>query len=193
MFLVYGEWFTLSQVHHETFATGICLSGYRFHVALPQTAVKVDVGCGRWKAKDCIGIDILKAEGVDIQADACHLPFKDGSVDFVYSRECIQHIKKSDVLALKEIFRVLKKHSQATIIVSSFIAWLTWCVGISSWNYRYFRVYLDQNFKKKLRKAGFSSVSISHVTFSHKTIVSKKLLRHVKLSYHDIVGVCQKY
>lgn len=157
-----------------------------------KSEIKIDIGCGACPAEDCIGIDISKAEGVDVQADACHLPLKDECVDFIYTRECIQHIKNSDVKALKEMFRVMKKHSRATIIVSSFIGWLTWRVGISSWNYRYFRVYLDQNLRKKLLNAGFSSVSISHVTFSHKTIESKKFLRDVKLSYHDIVGVCQK-
>lgn len=155
--------------------------------------VRLDVGCGagsKWPG--ALGVDIKKYGNVDVQADACHLPFKDECMNFVYSRECIQHIKDSDVKALKEMARVLKQHSKATIVVSSFIGWLIWRIGISGWSYSYFRPYTDQSLKKKLLKAGFSSVSTSHITYSNRTIVSRKFLRQVKLSFYDIVGVCKK-
>jgi SAM-dependent methyltransferase len=155
--------------------------------------ISLDIGCALGtKRNGCLGLDVLKHTNVDIQADACHLPLKNESVDYLYSRECIQHIKDSDFEALKEMVRVLKPHSEATIIVSSFIGWSIWRVGISSRTYRYLRLYTDQSFKKKLLKAGFSSVLIGHVTLGNKKITSRRFLRHIRLGYHDIIGECKK-
>jgi ubiquinone/menaquinone biosynthesis C-methylase UbiE len=153
----------------------------------------LDVGCARGtKRNGYLGVDILKSANVDIQADACHLPLKNESVDHLYCKECIQHIKNSDVKALKEMVRVLKPRSEATIIVASFIGWLLWRIGISGRSYHYFRLYTDQSLKKKLVEAGFSSVLIGHITFKYRKIVSRKFLRHIKLSYHNIMAVCKK-
>jgi len=43
--------------------------------------VILDIGCGHRKAPNSICVDIRRTRGVDIIADVCRLPFKDGSID----------------------------------------------------------------------------------------------------------------
>ena len=154
--------------------------------------IKVDIGCGAGKLEDCIGIDIYKTDDVDILASATNLIFKDNSVDYIYTRECIQHIRDSDVKALTEMCRVLKPEGIAEIIVSSFYGWFFWKIGISSRQYRVFRLYTDHLLRRKLNKIGFRNCVLTHVFIPKNYLTSKKLLRHVKLQYHDIKAICQK-
>jgi 2-polyprenyl-3-methyl-5-hydroxy-6-metoxy-1,4-benzoquinol methylase len=63
----------------------------------------LDVGCG-YDKQGTIGIDLffimqrvhnddpLKIIRLDVQADACHIPFKDKAFDVVHSAHCIEHI-----------------------------------------------------------------------------------------------------
>ncbi len=91
----------------------------------------VDLGCswGRWTIAAAragfrpVGVDVhidalaagnrvagqLRASAEFICADAEHLPFQPGSVDFVFSYSVLQHLEKKKVCEIfKEIFRVLK-------------------------------------------------------------------------------------
>ena len=53
----------------------------------------LDIGCGRNKRKDAIGIDIVKLEGVDIVCNLEEgLPFKDNTFDLVYASHILEHI-----------------------------------------------------------------------------------------------------
>ncbi|MEM2169639.1 MAG: class I SAM-dependent methyltransferase [Candidatus Bathyarchaeia archaeon] len=69
----------------------------------------LDVGCGNKKLTNSIGVDFRKTEAVDVIADVRKLPFRDRSIDRVYSRYVIEHFswrKVGEVLA--EWSRVLK-------------------------------------------------------------------------------------
>jgi len=89
--------------------------------------VVLDVGCGAgWYLKElekgnyAVGVDFcreylliakLLCKSADlVQADACNLPFRNFSVDFVLCSELIEHLLNPDE-ALKEIARVLRKGS----------------------------------------------------------------------------------
>ena len=154
--------------------------------------VRIDVGCGVCKAIGCIGLDIYKTDGVDIVSDAANLALKDSSVDYVYTRECIQHTVASDMKALSEIHRVLKSNGTAEIIVSSVYQWFYWKIGISSRHYRILRFYTDSLLRRKLNKVGFKNCVITHIYIPKNYLTSKKFLRHVKLQYYDIKAICRK-
>lgn len=83
--------------------------------------VVVELGCGRKKKQDRIGIDLADLPGVDIVADIeqglCFLP--DKSVDEIHSRSVLEHIENFEGL-MKEMVRVLKPDGTAHIYVPHF-------------------------------------------------------------------------
>ncbi|MCF7809538.1 class I SAM-dependent methyltransferase [bacterium] len=81
--------------------------------------MKIDIGSSFHKKKGYIGIDILISEGVDVKADATKLPFRDSSVDGIYSSHCIEHIK-DQLAVIHEMWRVCKNGSEIEILVPHF-------------------------------------------------------------------------
>ena len=67
--------------------------------------VSIDIGAGPLKKAD-LALDITPTVTTGIVADALHLPFRNGSIRFVYSAHCIEHVK-DPFLMLSEIRRVL--------------------------------------------------------------------------------------
>ena len=70
----------------------------------------VDLGCGRYKIKDSIGIDkypeVMPDICVDFEKDA--IPLEAESVDIVYCNQVMEHI--NDIFkVMNEIHRILKK------------------------------------------------------------------------------------
>lgn len=67
----------------------------------------LDIGCGRKKLPNSIGLDRVVLPGVDVVSDLSRrLPFGDGAFDVVYSDQVLEHV--SDMVALmNEIHRVL--------------------------------------------------------------------------------------
>lgn len=66
----------------------------------------LDIGCGEWKQKDTVGVDIEKGEN-DLIADAHFLPFRSHSFDNVFMIEVLEHLH-SPFIALMEVRRVIK-------------------------------------------------------------------------------------
>jgi predicted SAM-dependent methyltransferase len=96
---------------------------------LPDTgAIIIDLGCG-WnklipprKGDMVLGVDHVSNNVVDIRCDLNErLPFEDNSVDAVFSRHCIEHIRDKDRV-FWEIHRVLKPGCIAFIKVPHFRA-----------------------------------------------------------------------
>lgn len=83
--------------------------------------VLVDLGCGKPKKTDMIGIDRVDLPGVDIVADLEKglSFFPDNSVDEIHCRSVLEHIENFEEL-LSEILRVLKKDGRAHIFVPHF-------------------------------------------------------------------------
>ena len=61
-----------------------------------------------------MGLNIVP--GCDIVADACELPFKDESIDFMVSSHSMEHVKNV-WMTLREMLRVLKKGGYIAIIM----------------------------------------------------------------------------
>jgi len=86
-----------------------------------QRPIVLDLGCGSHRIPDRISIDRLDMPHVDIVADLEEgLPFfPENSVDTIYSRSLLEHIKNLDVL-MRDIWRVLKPQGRKHLYVPHF-------------------------------------------------------------------------
>jgi len=80
--------------------------------------MKLEIGSGNKPMKGYVHFDIREGIGADVVGDARKLPFKDGEANEIYTRFFLEHLPRKDAkLALKEMFRVLKKGGALEIIV----------------------------------------------------------------------------
>jgi len=86
-----------------------------------NSPIILELGCGKRKKKNRIGIDKLNLSEVDIVADLEQgLPFfPDDSVDEIHSRSFLEHIHNFELL-MKEIIRVLKVGGKCLVFVPHF-------------------------------------------------------------------------
>ena len=84
--------------------------------------IKIDLGCGRFKEEGFVGLDIEKYPGVDKVIDIRKgLPYKDSSVDEVYTNHFLEHLDIEDVVnVIKEIHRVCKPGARVLIRIPHF-------------------------------------------------------------------------
>ena len=81
----------------------------------------LDLGCGRNKIKDSIGVDIINYKGVDIVMDLNKFPynFRDKTFDLIYCYDTIEHLE--DITSImKELYRILKDNGNIKIRVPHF-------------------------------------------------------------------------
>ncbi|MDI6902797.1 MAG: class I SAM-dependent methyltransferase [Methanocellales archaeon] len=83
----------------------------------------IDVGCGSGDLlkEGWIGLDVdreplAKIQNTCVQGDICHLPFVEGAFDKVVASYCLEHVEE-DMLAIQEIYRILRKDGIALIEV----------------------------------------------------------------------------
>lgn len=75
---------------------------------LNRNSVIVDIGAGPQRIdENILSLDVFPFDGVDIVADAEHLPFKDNSIDGAISESVLEHVK-SPKEAVSEMIRVIK-------------------------------------------------------------------------------------
>jgi len=80
-------------------------------------AIKIDLGAGRVKRPGYIRVDRIRSEGVHVVCDAeARLPFKDNSVDEVFSRHLFEHIQNL-VALFEEVHRICKPGGRVIINV----------------------------------------------------------------------------
>ena len=76
--------------------------------------IKLDIGCGKNKLAGYTGIDIDPNSDADIVASAFALPFKDESIDEIYSAHLVEHFNPNEAQRFfDEIYRVLKRGGTA--------------------------------------------------------------------------------
>lgn len=85
---------------------------------LEETIIRLDLGCGKNKRPDFIGVDAIAFEGVDVHHDLTKAwPWPDESVTEAYSSHFVEHLEWPErVHFFNELHRVLKKGATAQII-----------------------------------------------------------------------------
>jgi SAM-dependent methyltransferase len=85
----------------------------------PLVLSKLDLGCGQNKKEGFTGVDLFKAEGVDVVHDllAYPWPFEDASVDEIHCSHFLEHVGGLQrPRFMEEVYRVLKVGCSATFI-----------------------------------------------------------------------------
>jgi hypothetical protein len=80
--------------------------------------IRLDLGCGKNKKPDFLGVDSIAFEGVDVVADLRKKwPWKDGTVEEVNASHFVEHLTAPERIHFaNELHRVLRKGCKATII-----------------------------------------------------------------------------
>ena len=168
----------------------------------------LEIGCGNCRnllpfAKagfECYGIDFSKemlkfaeqfARKNEVriqlkQARAEKLPFKSNSFDYVLNIAVLHHLKKKEqVLAVKEMFRILKPEGKALISVWNKLnpkfwkfllkkeIFIPWKINDKTcWRYYYFFSFWE--LKKLIKKAGFKIIKSSSPFARNISFIIKK-------------------
>ena len=79
--------------------------------------ITIDLGCGKRKSSNAIGVDIVPLEGIDVVADIKKgIPFKSSICDEIILSHVFEHLNEDErIELLKEIQRVLKPESVVKI------------------------------------------------------------------------------
>ncbi|MBJ9992297.1 MULTISPECIES: methyltransferase domain-containing protein [Paenibacillus] len=81
--------------------------------------MRIDLGCGKNKFRECIGIDKMDYAETDIVHDINQgLPFDDNSVDFVMASHSLQYVDDLQAV-LNEIYRICR-HKAVVCIVAPY-------------------------------------------------------------------------
>jgi len=119
----------------------------------------LEIGVGNKKIfENSIAIDIRNTSEVNIIGDACKLPFRDGSFDYIYSAHTIEHFSHMEVkYVLKEWIRVLKSGGTLELRcpdlqMRCFLFFLR-----PSWN-DVKNIYGGQDYPQNFHKCGFSYI-----------------------------------
>lgn len=85
-----------------------------------QALVKLDLGCGQQRAAGYIGVDLVKAPGVDVVHDLtiAPWPFSDESVEDIRVIHFFEHLTGSQrIVFMEECHRILVGSSKLLIVV----------------------------------------------------------------------------
>jgi len=129
---------------------------------------KLEIGSGNKPKEGYLHFDVRSNINADVIGDARKLPFKDEEFSEVYSRFFLEHLpRKEALIALNEMFRVLKKGGVIEIIVPN-IAY-------------FFKLFINETGQKKewaLNKIyGFENYIEDHHFFGYdEETLSKTLI-----------------
>jgi len=100
-----------------------------------KSGIKLDLGCGLNKKEGYIGVDAMPYPGVEYICDVDKgIPFKDNSVDEIYTSHFLEHVKDFQFV-MEEIWRVMKPNGVVEIIVPHWASSLAY----SEYHVRFFR------------------------------------------------------
>ena len=88
----------------------------------------LDLGCGKNKCPNAIGIDRVFLKGVDVIGDVSKsLPFKNAVFDEVIANHLVEHLNEDERISLlKEVHRILKENGVFKIRCPHKFAWRTY-------------------------------------------------------------------
>jgi ubiquinone/menaquinone biosynthesis C-methylase UbiE len=153
-----------------------------------EKRVKIHVGCGAKHLEGYINIDSSPEVNPDIVADICKLPFKNSSVDEIYTAHTLEHVNDFEK-AMKELHRVLKTGGTLKIIVpypSSNYAFIPQHLHYFGWNsFKPFEkgdgmdYYYDFHFSEVEQRFSFISLNkiISGLANKHPFLYENSFLK----------------
>ncbi|MBR8832032.1 MAG: hypothetical protein N5P05_000684 [Chroococcopsis gigantea SAG 12.99] len=109
-------------------------------------SLRVDLGCGPWKAEGFIGVDIVPGPCVDVVADLSkRFPFADNSVRMVKAFDVIEHLPDR-LHTMNEIWRICEQDAIVDISVPSTDGRGAFQdpTHVSFWNHNSFKYYCVQ-------------------------------------------------
>lgn len=80
--------------------------------------MKLNLGCGEYRAVDWVNIDCWSGVNPDVVADASHLPYDDACINAVYCGHLLEHLTFGGELpvVLREVRRVLAPDGRACFV-----------------------------------------------------------------------------
>lgn len=159
------------------------------HRKVPQDILKgkrvLDLGCGRNKLPEAIGIDFLPLPSVDIVADLNEkLPFDNGEFDAVYANQVLEHIQNIIGLVY-EVHRILKPGEIFLTHVPYFRSVWAYidvthvrCFTINSMNY--FVKGTNEYKNYRFRDEGFSKIQV-FLDNKHPSILRRRIFTTLAL------------
>lgn len=130
----------------------------------------LELGCGRTKHPNAVGIDRIPLPGVDVVHDLNRrpYPFEDNSFDEVYAIHVIEHLD-SILAVMEELFRITRPNARITVITphhSDAISWQdpTHRWHLNSYSFNYFEptyhtnYYTSARFRIKSREVELASI-----------------------------------
>ena len=84
---------------------------------MSEPKIRLDLGAGRVHRPGFIGVDRLRSDGVDVICDVEYrLPFRDSSIDEVFSRHLFEHVRNL-ISLFEEVHRICRPGAAVTINV----------------------------------------------------------------------------
>jgi predicted SAM-dependent methyltransferase len=123
--------------------------------------IKLDIGSGRRSSDPSfLGVDAFT--DAEVQAFMWNLPYKDGTVDTIFSSNALEHVSKFDVVpTLREWKRVLKIGGKLEIIVPDLEWSCAWWLKHQQTDWSMDIIFGNQRHEGEFHKTGFT-VDIMH-------------------------------
>lgn len=150
--------------------------------------LKIDLGCGRYKAKDFIGVDVYPGPGIDLVANLNkRFPFPDNSAEVIRAYDVIEHLEDR-IHTMNEIWRVCKPGAIVDLLVPSTDGRGAFQdpTHISFWNINSFKYYCVE-YPSYLElnqiygfKGAFSIVNLEHQISPDEVVHVRAVLKVLK-------------
>jgi predicted SAM-dependent methyltransferase len=123
--------------------------------------IVLEIGCGEKKEfPNSIALDVRKTNAITLLGDAKKLPFKNESVDYIYSSHTIEHFSHREVeQVLREWTRVLKEEGGIEIRCPDLRARALF-FSLHPSKRDIINIYGGQDYPENLHRCGFSYVTL---------------------------------
>lgn len=157
-------------------------------------SLKIDLGCGRYKPKGFVGVDVYPGAGIDIVADLNQrFPFPDNCAEMIRAYDVIEHLDNR-IHTMNEIWRIAKPGATVDLFVPSTDGRGAFQdpTHISFWNINSFKYYcVEHPSYLELNqiygfKGAFSIISLEHYNSNDEVVHVRAVLKVLKQSSQSV-------
>ncbi|GAG04729.1 unnamed protein product [marine sediment metagenome] len=125
--------------------------------------MKLNMGGGLIKKEGFTNVDILKGADIKHDLNKSPYPFKDNSIEYIYTSHTLEHLKEPE-LFFNEVQRILKKGGRCEIIVP---------------HYKYVAAYSNFGHRGFYDKSAIDNVCMEygHIVKTPFKLIEKKIIR----------------